>query len=131
MNISTIVDTEYENKSFRAIANAPISALNGVSKSDAAALQKAFGVNTVRELAELNIVRWAQAIVTLAQDEGETKGEQAKESLLDTAVEMSFPASDPISVSPGITRVEAAPDAVKAKTDHQNAKPDEKKLAKA
>jgi hypothetical protein len=45
--------------------------------------------------------------------------DQAKESLLDDAVEMTFPASDPISVSSGITRIEVAPDMVDAHDDHQ------------
>ena len=43
----------------------------------------------------------------------------AKEALLDDAVEMTFPASDPISVSSGITRIEVAPDMVDAHDDHQ------------
>ena len=45
----------------------------------------------------------------------------AKETLLDDAVEMTFPASDPISVDSGITRIEVAPEKVDASTDHQNA----------
>lgn len=44
----------------------------------------------------------------------------AKESLLDDALEMSFPSSDPISVDSGITRIEVAPEMVDAGTDHQN-----------
>jgi len=47
--------------------------------------------------------------------------ERAKEELLDDAVEMTFPASDPISVDAGITRIEVAPDTVNAQTDHQHA----------
>jgi hypothetical protein len=43
----------------------------------------------------------------------------AKEALLDDAVEMTFPASDPISVNSGITRIEVAPDMVDAHGDHQ------------
>jgi len=62
MNIDTIVDQEYADKSFRDIVNAPISALRGVSAKDAKALQQAFGVHTVRELSNLNSsngpVRW-------------------------------------------------------------------------
>jgi hypothetical protein len=42
-----------------------------------------------------------------------------KETLLDEAVEMTFPASDPISVNSGITRIEVAPDKVDAHGDHQ------------
>ncbi len=47
------------------------------------------------------------------------EADQAKEALLDDAVEMTFPASDPISVDSGITRIEVAPDMVDAHGDHQ------------
>ncbi|MFZ6818700.1 DUF2188 domain-containing protein [Undibacterium sp. Ji22W] len=46
--------------------------------------------------------------------------ENAKETLLDDALEMSFPSSDPISVNSGITRIEVAPEMVDAGVDHQN-----------
>jgi hypothetical protein len=52
--------------------------------------------------------------------------QKAKESLLDVGIEMTFPASDPVSVSSGITRIEKAPDAVNAHTDHQNSPATEK-----
>lgn len=120
MNISKIVDKAYENKSFRQLADAPVSALRGISSKDAEALKKAFNVQSVRDLANLEFIRWASAITTLADEEVETEEEKAKETLLDDAVEMSFPASDPISVSSGITRIEVAPDMVSAQTDHQN-----------
>ena len=121
MNIDTIVDLEYLGKSFRDLADAPISALRGVSAKDAKALSQAFGVYTVRELAKLNFVQWACAITTLADEEEIPAADLAKETLLDEAVEMTFPASDPISVDAGITRIEVAPDMVDAHTDHQHA----------
>jgi len=40
--------------------------------------------------------------------------------LLDSAIEMTFPSSDPISISPGATRIEGKPDTVDAGEDHQN-----------
>jgi hypothetical protein len=121
MNIDTIVDKEYLGKCFKDLADAPISALRGVSAKDAAALNKAFGISTIRQFADLNFVRWAQAISTLASEEQMAPAEAAKETLLDEAVEMTFPASDPISVDAGITRIEVAPEMVDAKQDHQNA----------
>ena len=57
----------------------------------------------------------------LAAEECDTDEQVAKETLLDDAVEMTFPASDPISVDAGITRIEVAPDKVDASTDHQHA----------
>jgi hypothetical protein len=121
MNIESIVDDSFKDKCFRELAEAPISALRGVSVSDARALSKAFGIYTIGELAELRFVKWASAIKILAQEETDTKEQLAKETLLDEAVEMTFPASDPISVDAGITRIEVAPDMVNAQTDHQNA----------
>ena len=121
MNIETIVDSSFKSKSFRELVEAPVSALRGVSASDARALSQAFGINTIGELAELRFVKWANAIKTLADEETDTKEQLAKEALLDEAVEMTFPASDPISVDAGITRIEVAPEMVNACTDHQAA----------
>jgi predicted RecB family nuclease len=121
MNIETIVDDKFKTKCLRELVEAPISALRGVSTADARALSQAFGVNTIGELADLRFVKWANAIKTLAEEETDTKEQLAKETLLDDAVEMTFPASDPISIDAGITRIEVAPDMVNACTDHQNA----------
>ncbi len=121
MNIDTVVDKAYSGQSLRALADAPTSALRGVSAKDAKALAQAFNVHTVRELANLECVKWAAAITTLAEQEQLTPEEHAKECLLDDAVEMTFPASDPISVDAGITRIEVAPEKVDAQQDHQHA----------
>ncbi|MGZ3182348.1 MAG: hypothetical protein ACXU8N_07905 [Telluria sp.] len=121
MNIDAIIDKDYAGKTFRELADAPLSALRGVSKRDADALQKAFQVTTLREFAELKFVKWAGAICTLADHEAPAQEEVAKETLLDEAVEMTFPASDPVSVASSITRIEVAPDMVAGQEDHQNA----------
>jgi hypothetical protein len=121
MNIDTVVDKEYLGMTFRALADAPTSALRGLSAKDAKALAQAFNVHTVRELANLPFVKWAAAITTLAEHEQETPQEQAKETLLDGGLEMTFPASDPVSVDAGITRIEVPPEMVNAHDDHQHA----------
>ena len=121
MNIDTVVGKDYLGKCFRELADAPVSALNGVGEEGAQALQQAFGVTTVRELANLNFIKWASAIATLASEEQPLPKEKAQEELLDDAVEMTFPASDPISVDAGITRIEVSPDKVDAQSDHQHA----------
>lgn len=121
MNINTVVDKKYVGKCFRELAAAPVSALRGVSAGDAKALARAFNVVTVRDLAQLEFVKWAQAIATLADHELPAPDELAKETLLDDAVEMTFPASDPISIDAGITRIEVAPDMADAAGDHQHA----------
>lgn len=131
MNINTVVDSAFADQSFRDICNAPISAMKGVSAKDAKALQQAFNINTIGELADLKFVKWATAIRILASEECDTPSQMAKETLLDDAVEMTFPASDPISVDSGITRIEVPPDMVDAATDHQNAKKVESNIEKA
>jgi hypothetical protein len=122
MNINTVVDAEFAGKCFRDICNAPLSAMRGLSTKDAKALHQAFGITTIGDLAELKFVKWATAISILASGECDTPEQVAKETLLDDAVEMTFPASDPISVDSGITRIEVPPDMVNASTDHQHAK---------
>ena len=44
-----------------------MSALQGVSDSDAQHLKEAFGIDTIRELATNKFVLWAQAINVLAK----------------------------------------------------------------
>ena len=65
-DIAKFVDKAYEDKSFGDIAAAPVDALQGVSAADAAALQQAFGIKTVADLANNKYVKWAQAIVALS-----------------------------------------------------------------
>lgn len=121
MNIDKIIDKNYAGKCFRDLANAPLAALRGLSSKDAKALQDAFNITTVRELAGLDFVKWAAAICTLAEQEEPAPEEVAQEALLDDAVEMTFPASDPISVESSITRIEVPPEKVDAHRDHQAA----------
>lgn len=121
MNIDTIVKHAYQGKCFRELANAPLTALCGISDEQAAALEQAFGVKTIGEFGELKLVRYVSAIKCMAGVEGEPREEVAKETLLDDAVEMTFPASDPISVDAGVTRIEVPPEMVEASTDHQHA----------
>ncbi len=69
MNINNALDKAYESKSLKEVADAPIAALQGVSDRQAALLQEAFRIKTIRDLANLKYVRWAQAIVALANTE--------------------------------------------------------------
>ncbi|KNY24958.1 hypothetical protein [Pseudobacteroides cellulosolvens] len=70
MNIINAVDKAYETKSLKELVNAPVDALKGVSENDAKLLKDAFNVKTIGDLAQLKYVKWAQAIVTLAETEG-------------------------------------------------------------
>ena len=47
------------------LAKAPVSAISGVSESNAEDLKKAFGIDTIRELAENKYVTIAQATTSL------------------------------------------------------------------
>lgn len=121
MNINEVVDKAYQNKALREIADAPVHALRGITAKDAEMLEKMLKVKTVRDLANLKYVKWAYAITTLADEEVTPAEEKAQEVLLDDAVEMTFPASDPVAVASSITRVETPPDMPSPGLDHQNA----------
>lgn len=66
-DLSKHLDKAYESKDFDELADSPIDALEGLSKGDAEALQKAFNIKTIRQLAESKFVLRAQAITNLAQ----------------------------------------------------------------
>lgn len=121
MNIQIILNDTHHDKSFRELVSEPVTVLRGVTEQQAQALREAFGIATIAELAELKVVKWARAIRTMATAEAEPTGSAAKESLIDDAVEMTFPASDPVSIESSITRIEVAPEKVDAITDHQGA----------
>ena len=65
-DISQFFDKSYEQQEFKELANAPVEAIQGLSESDADALKKALGIETVRDLAEHKFVRIAQAVKGLS-----------------------------------------------------------------
>jgi hypothetical protein len=69
MNLNKALDKAYETKNFKELADSPVDALAGISASDAKLLAAAFGVKTIRDLANLKYTKWARAIVTLADQE--------------------------------------------------------------
>lgn len=70
MNINNAVVKDYEGKSLKEIAAAPVQALQGVSENDAKLLDEAFGVKTVADLGALKFAHWAYAISILSETEG-------------------------------------------------------------
>jgi len=60
-----ILDKKFESKEFENLAEKPVFAISGISKGDAALLKKAFGVTTIKDLAENKYVAVAQATVSL------------------------------------------------------------------
>ena len=65
-DLSAFLDKAFENSSFEELADAPVDALAGISKSDAEALKQALGIKTIRQLAEHKVILIAQAIAGLA-----------------------------------------------------------------
>ncbi|MDQ6837884.1 MAG: hypothetical protein M3137_05995 [Actinomycetota bacterium] len=66
-DIAKILDKDYEDKDFAELAGAPVSALQGVSDSDADHLKEAFNITTIRDLATNKYVLWAQAVNVLSK----------------------------------------------------------------
>ena len=64
-------DRKYEKLSFEELCKAPVSAISGVSESDAAYLKKAFGIDTVGELAASKYVLLSQGINCFSKCSGE------------------------------------------------------------
>jgi len=56
----------FESKEFEELRKKPVSAISGISEKDATLLKRAFGIDTIQELAENKYVRVAQTIVALA-----------------------------------------------------------------
>jgi hypothetical protein len=69
MDINNALVKAYEKKTLKELIDCPVSAIQGVSEGDAQKLKEAFNVKTIKDFAKLKYVRWAQAIVTLAETE--------------------------------------------------------------
>ena len=67
-NLDALLDKEFQDKSLADVLAAPVSALKGVSDSDAELLQKAFNVKTVGDLGKNKFFRAAQLLAQLAED---------------------------------------------------------------
>lgn len=65
-DLAKLLDKEWEEKTLDEVLAAPVSALAGVSESDATALRQAFNISTVADLGKNKYVRAAQALYDLA-----------------------------------------------------------------
>jgi len=63
--ITPYIDRAYADLACTQLAEAPVEALRDVSALDAQLLYEAFGITTIRQLAEHRLVRTAQAITAL------------------------------------------------------------------
>jgi hypothetical protein len=66
LGLETKLSKAWEGKSAQELADAPVTAIQGVSEADAEHLLKAFGIKTVRDLGTNKFFRWAESITTLA-----------------------------------------------------------------
>jgi hypothetical protein len=64
------LDKKYENNSWKEVAAAPLSAISGVSKQDGEDLKKAFGIDTIRDLALNKYVVLASGINSFSKASG-------------------------------------------------------------
>ena len=100
-SLRELVDKKYAECSPQDLLDAPISAIKGVSEKDAELLKQAFNIKTIRDLAENNYVRLAQAITTLAD---------FWEEALDKMFEKKSPkelVNSPISALSGVSEKDA------------------------
>lgn len=67
VNLDALLDKAYESTPLAELADAPVSALSGVSQADGEALQKAFNIKTIGDLAGNKYIRAAQAIAELGR----------------------------------------------------------------
>lgn len=70
VNLSKVLDKAYEDSSVADLLDAPVSALSGVSDSDAEHLKAAFNISTVRQLGTNKYFAAAAALVELSGHEG-------------------------------------------------------------
>lgn len=69
MNLNKALDKAHEGKPLKELVDAPVDAIEGISKGDAEKLQAAFGIKTIGDLGRNKYFLAAQAIVALASFE--------------------------------------------------------------
>jgi hypothetical protein len=67
VNLDAVLDPEYQSSQLTDLVDAPVSALSGVTDTDAEGLRLAFGINTIGDLANNTFVRAAVAIAEMAK----------------------------------------------------------------
>lgn len=65
IDLDSVLDKAWADKELPEILDAPVSALKGVSDRQGNLLEEAFGIKTVRDLADLKFARWASALAAL------------------------------------------------------------------
>jgi Helix-hairpin-helix domain len=100
--ITKFFDKPYENKSILELVEAPVSAISGVTESDAQDLKKAFGIETVEDLANNKYVKLAQGINAFSASSGIILD---KQYVLDGFKKLAL---EPVSAISGVSKEDAA-----------------------
>ena len=64
------MDKKYETKTILELVKAPVDSISGISATDAEDLKKAFGIETVKDLATNKYVMLAQALNVFSETSG-------------------------------------------------------------
>lgn len=106
MNVRELVlmsfDKEYEQKSLPELSKAPVSAIQGVSETDAASLKNSLGIGTVEELARNKYVLLSQAINVFSKQSGKILDKEFN------SAEFEDLRKKPVSAISGISENDAA-----------------------
>ncbi len=86
--------------------DAPMAVLGCISTRQAKILKSMFQITTIRDFANHKLVRCISALSKLEQ-EREVEKTIATDVVLDEALAMTFPASDPTSIDSIVIRIEA------------------------
>lgn len=65
IDLNTVLDKAWADKSLPEVMAAPVSALKGISDRSGELLNEALGIKTIADLANLPYARWAQALAEL------------------------------------------------------------------
>lgn len=88
------------------LLDSPLEVLRCITTRQAELIKRMFDIVTIRDFANLKFVQCVATLKTL-EPQIEAEKDLAAEELLDAALQMTFPASDPISVGSGVSRIEA------------------------
>ncbi len=111
MDLKKTFIKSYQDKRLVDLVDAPVEALQGVSKKDAELLNEAFGVRTVRDLAELKYALWAREICELADSGAKVSSMKPFKDKLDKKYEQKTPkaiAKAPVHALQGVSKKDAA-----------------------
>jgi len=104
--MTNCTDQTTELKNQPKVMDSPLEVLHCLTLEEANLLKTAFNIVTIRDFANHKFVKCVAALVKLDENLEVVKN-QAEEQLLDEALEMTFPASDPTSIDASVTRIES------------------------